>query len=126
MKAGKEEIAGLLAAVRWYVGLDHAARMRAYEEQVAWMIGALSVDPRLCAVRSFPNEAGQPLPRVEMTLDEAALGFTRDELLRRLSEGDPAVALAAADPGGVYINPQTLQPGEERIVVERILAVIRD
>ena len=126
MKAGKEEIAGLLAAVRWYTGLDHRARMDAYEEQVAWMIAALNVDIRLCAVRSFPNEAGQPLPRVELTLNEGALGMTRDELLARLYAGNPAVALAAAGTKGVFINPQTLQPGEERIVVERIQAVFRE
>ena len=28
MKAGKEEIVGLMAAVRWYLDLDHARLMR--------------------------------------------------------------------------------------------------
>jgi hypothetical protein len=38
-----------------------------------------------------------------------------------LREGRPSVALQPAGQNGVYINPQTLEPGQERIVVSRIL-----
>lgn len=125
MKAGKEEIVGLLTAVRWYLNLDHAALMRQYEDQVAWVVDALGRQPGFSARRSFPSEAGQPMPRAEVILDEAALGITRDALLDRLLQGVPAVALAPSGSDGVFVNPQTLRPGEEQIVVERILAIAR-
>jgi D-glucosaminate-6-phosphate ammonia-lyase len=120
MKVGKEEIVGLLTAVRRYLDLDHMQEIRTYEEQVAFILAAFAGAVHIQARRGFPSEAGQPMPRAELTLDEAGLGITRDELLKRLYEGTPAVSLAPAGEHGLYINPQTLRPGEEKIIVERI------
>jgi D-glucosaminate-6-phosphate ammonia-lyase len=124
MKAGKEEIVGLMTAVRWYLDLDHTALMQTYEYQVRCMVQAFTDVPGVTARRSFPNEAGQPMPRAELIFDETKLGITRDALLERLMEGDPAVSLAASGSNGVFINPQTLKPGEEKIVVERIQEIL--
>ena len=125
MKAGKEEIVGLMTAVKRYLGLDHAALLQRYEEQVAGVVAAFAEVSGVTARRNFPSEAGQPMPRAELTFDEARLGLTRDEVLRRLEQGEPSVSLAPAGTNGVYVNPQTLRPGQERIVVERIKAVLR-
>ena len=124
MKAGKEEIIGLMAAVRWYLSLDHAALMQTYEDQVGWIMAAFAGVERIRARRSFPSEAGQPMPRAELLFDELALDITRDEILRRLYQGSPAISLAPSGKDGLFINPQTLQPGEEQIIVERIKALI--
>ena len=126
MKAGKEEIVGLLAAVRRYVSLDHGALMNSYEEQVRYVIERLSPFGTLSVTRSFPSEAGQPMPRAEIILDEAALRISRDELLSRLRQGSPSVALAPSGDHGVFINPQTLGNGEEKIVVDRIISALAD
>jgi L-seryl-tRNA(Ser) seleniumtransferase len=126
MKTGKEEIVGLMAAVRWYLDLDHAALLQAYEDQVAWVAAAFAETPHVCARRSFPSEAGQPHPRAEIIFDEGALGMARDEVLRRLYQGEPAIFLSPAGESGVYINPQTLREGEERIIVARIKAILLD
>ena len=124
MKVGKEEIVGLLAAVKRYLALDHAAIMRVWEDQVQTVIAAFDGVPHVTARRSFPSEAGQPMPRAEIIFDEAGLGFTRDDILKRLRQGEPCIALAAAGTSGIFVNPQTLQPGQERIVCERLLEVI--
>ncbi|MGE5223719.1 MAG: aminotransferase class V-fold PLP-dependent enzyme [Omnitrophica WOR_2 bacterium] len=124
MKVGKEEIVGLMAAVRWYLDMDHARLMQAYEDQVSWIISAFAGRPYVTARRSFPNEAGQPMPRAELTFNEQAIGISRDEILRRLYCGSPAIHLAPGEKDGILINPQTLQPGQEKIVVERIEAVL--
>lgn len=81
------------------------------------VIDAFRQVPGVQARRSFPSEADQHMPRAELLFDQAALGLTRDAILERLLSGDPAVALAPSDAGGVFINPQTLRPGEEKIVV---------
>jgi len=124
MKAGKEEIVGLMAAVRWYLDLDHAARMQTYEDQVGWIIAAFTGMQHVSARRSFPSEAGQPMPRAEILLDEPRLGLSRDEVLRRLYAGSPAISLAPAGANGIFVNPQTLLEGQEKIVVERIKEIL--
>jgi hypothetical protein len=80
--------------------------------------------PGVTARRSFPSEAGQPMPRAELIFDEGVLGLARDEILQRLRLGEPSIALAAAGTSGVFVNPQTLQPGQERIVCEQLRAII--
>jgi L-seryl-tRNA(Ser) seleniumtransferase len=124
MKAGKEEIIGLMAAVRWYLDLDHEQIMKTYEDQVAWIISKFSEVQSVTAKRSFPSEAGQPMPRAELIFDELRLGISRDEILSRLFNGTPAISLAPAGEYGIYINPQTLQPGQEAIIVQRIQETI--
>jgi L-seryl-tRNA(Ser) seleniumtransferase len=124
MKVGKEEMAGLLAAVRRYVSLDHEARARYCEQTVAEWNAALNALPGVRARRDFPNEAGQPLPWSLVTIDPAAAGVGRDEVVARLEAGDPAIAVAPSGPNAIHLNPMTLEPGEERIVLERLTAAL--
>ena len=124
MKVGKEELVGLMTAVRLYLDLDHEALMRSYEDQVRTVIAAFSDHPHLSARRSFPSEAGQPMPRAEIAFDEQALGLTRDGVLAQLRAGDPSIVLAAAGDSGVFVNPQTLEPGQVQIIVDRIEQIV--
>jgi len=98
--------------------------MRTWEAQVQAVITAFDSVPGVSARRSFPSEAGQPMPRAEISFDEAVLGITRDDILKRLRGGEPSIALAAAGEHGVFVNPQTLQPGQERTICERLRAVL--
>ena len=124
MKVGKEELVGLMAAIKWTLGLDHEALMVSYEAQVQYVTDAFAGCSGVSAQRSFPSEAGQPMPRAEITFDEKALGLTRDEILAQLRTGRPSIALAAAGKSGVYVNPQTLQPGQVETIVARIKQII--
>lgn len=124
MKVGKEELVGLMTAVRLYLNLDHEALMQTYEDQVQAVIDAFAATPHVTARRSFPSEAGQPMPRAEIILDEAALGLTRGEVMAQLIEGQPSIALAEAGEAGLFVNPQTLTPGQERIIIDRILEIL--
>jgi len=64
------------------------------------------------------------MPRAEVIFDEQNLGLTRDEILTRLMEGEPSITLAGAGANGVFVNPQTLEPGQEKIIVDRIKEII--
>jgi L-seryl-tRNA(Ser) seleniumtransferase len=124
MKVGKEELVGLLTAVKWYLSLDHDALMDTYEEQVRYVVDALAGQPHTQTRRSFPSEAGQPNPRAEIVFDEAGLGMSRDQVLAQLRAGSPSISLAPAGESGIYVNPQTLKPGQERIIVGRLLEIL--
>lgn len=125
MKVGKEEMLGLLAAVERYLALDHDARAQFCEAAVQCWCDALNPVAGVAAERAFPNEAGQPLPRCRVTFDPSILGQTRDDVLRRLMEGDPAVSAAPAGDDGIFLNPMTLEAGEDTLVLNRLLAVLR-
>jgi D-glucosaminate-6-phosphate ammonia-lyase len=125
MKAGKEEIVGLMAAVRRYLDLDHDELMASYEDQVQRVVTAFSDCPNVDARRSFPSEAGQPMPRAEIILDGQSLGTRRDDILEELLSGEPGISLAPSGANGIYINPQTLRPGDIEIIIPRLAEILR-
>jgi L-seryl-tRNA(Ser) seleniumtransferase len=124
MKVGKEEMLGLLAAVERYLNLDHAARERYCEDTVRGWCEALNALPGLAAERSYPNEAGQPLPRCCLTIDASQTGITRDALVDALLAGDPAIAVAPYRESEIQLNPMTLEPGEEVLVLSRLCEIL--
>ncbi|HZP83103.1 MAG TPA: aminotransferase class V-fold PLP-dependent enzyme [Chthonomonadaceae bacterium] len=124
MKVGKEEMVGLLAAVRRYVNLDHAARAQNCEQIVADWNAALNRLPGVSACRDFPNEAGQPLPRSLVTIHADAAGVNRETVMKRLESGDPAIMVSAGGADSLLLNPMTLEPGEEKIVLERLIEAL--
>ncbi len=124
MKVGKEEMVGLLAAVERYVNLDHEARDKHCEAVVATWNAALNKLPGVTAVRDFPNEAGQPMAWSLVTIDAAAAGISRDEVIAQLEAGNPIIAVARAGRDAIHLNPMTLEPDEERIVLDRLAQVL--
>ncbi|HEX5500903.1 MAG TPA: aminotransferase class V-fold PLP-dependent enzyme, partial [Thermomicrobiales bacterium] len=93
MKAGKEEMAGLVVAIERYLALDHAAQSALWEATVQDWIDAVAGLPGIEARRQFPDEAGQPAPRARIDLDPAIAGITGAQLHQRLWEGEPGIAV---------------------------------
>jgi uncharacterized pyridoxal phosphate-dependent enzyme len=123
LKAGKEDIAGLVRAVELFLGQDHEAVEREWEHTVQDWIDDLSKVPGLAAVRDFPNEAGQPIPRARVTIDRNLTGLTGDEMIARLWDRDPRVCVLHADADSFYITPETLAAGDAKLVATAIVAV---
>ncbi|MEN9933797.1 MAG: hypothetical protein RLZZ387_376 [Chloroflexota bacterium] len=123
MKVGKEELAGMLAAVAWSLEQDEAALLAGYEATVAYWLAGLRGLPGVEVWRGYPSEAGQPHGRaIVRVLPES--GRTRDEVVALLWAGDPAVAVAPFDADMIALNPQTIEPGEERLVLDALLRAL--
>lgn len=125
MKVGKEEMLGMLAALERYLKLDHDKRENSCETIVQDWCDGLSGIAGISAVRDFPNEAGQPLPRTKVTFQADKIGQTRDEIMTALLSGDAAISVAPCGDDGIYLNPMTLEAGEEIIVLERLQAILK-
>ena len=122
MKVGKEEICGLVASVERYVGLDHEALTRTLTATVdEWAAGMNDLEG-VTARRLDVNEAGQPVPRLEVTLDAALLA---NHVITRLWEGDPRIAVLAGGDHHFFVTPDTLVPGEADVVLERLRTALR-
>ena len=125
MKVGKEEMLGLLAAVGRYLALDHEGRASQMEEIVTGWCSELNRLDGVQAVRAFPSEASQPLPRAQVHIDPAAVGRSRDQIVQGLLDRRPAVSVAPGPADSLYLNPSTLEDGEEEIVLTRLVEEIR-
>ncbi|MHB1296227.1 MAG: aminotransferase class V-fold PLP-dependent enzyme [Anaerolineae bacterium] len=124
MKAGKEEIMGLLAAVEaWVLGRDHAAEWRGWEAALAHIVTAVEGLP---TVRTEIRQPGisNVAPGLYVTWDAARLGWTPQTTQAALRAGEPAIAVNLRD-AGLLIMPTMLEAGEERIVARRLVEVLR-
>jgi seryl-tRNA(Sec) selenium transferase len=121
-KVGKEEIVGLLTALRLFVEDDHAARRARWRGLMQELVDGLAGLPH---ARVHLLDEGE-VPEVALDLDEAAAGVSALELMRRLEHGAPAVF---ADPESVdrrriLFNPMALKDGEPEQIAERVRAAL--
>jgi uncharacterized pyridoxal phosphate-dependent enzyme len=121
MKVGKEDMIGLLAAVEWYLAQDEADEARRFEAVVDHFVRWGRTRDDLTITRESFGEAGQPTPRAHIRLARAEPG-DRDALLASLRRSPPRIDLLADDEAGFYVAPETLLPGEEVLVTERLAA----
>jgi len=135
-KVGREETLGMLAAVETWVKRDHAAEWQTWLgwlDTIAKRVAA--VDGVKTAVRE-PNDLSNKSPSLAITWDAAALNVMGDEVAEELASTKPRIAVGAgggggraaqaAAPGatGITITAWQMQPGDDKIVAERVHAVL--
>lgn len=123
MKVGKEEMMGLLAAVEWALEQDEPRLLAGYEASVELWVQGLEGIPGLHAERVFPSEAGQPHGRAVVHLDAGAR-LDRDQLVDALWAGEPRIAVSTFGDDAIALNPQTLRPGEDQVVLHALRAAL--
>jgi L-seryl-tRNA(Ser) seleniumtransferase len=123
MKVGKEEMLGMLAAVQWLLGQDEAALLARYEAVVQGWLAGLTDVPGVHVERGFPSEAGQPHARAIVHF-RPPCPLDRDAVVAALWDGDPRVAVGTLGDDAIALNPQTLEPGEEMIVLAALRRVL--
>jgi uncharacterized pyridoxal phosphate-dependent enzyme len=127
MKVSKEDMIALLAAVERFVNLDHRAETREFERRIGVIEEALQGIASLQCERIVPAVANH-VPHLLIMWDEKRLRVTRDRLTRELMAGNPPIQIgrvSGTGDRGVLISVLTLQTGEERIVAERLRAILR-
>lgn len=127
LKVGKEELAGMLAAVQYTLAQDEDAMLQGYEAIVQNWIEALTGIAGVTAERGFPSEAGQPHARALVRLD-AGFHKTRDQVVDALKAGDVWIEVSAPgdEPDTIALNPQTVTRQEADIVAARLRQVLTD
>lgn len=127
MKVGKEEIAGLVAAVTRFVSLDHAALHSSWLQTVEGWRSSLSELPGIEAVTQLRNEAGQPVPRLHIVMadPDQARGA-----LDRIGQSQPKVVVLAdvrnGIPHGFWLSPDLLADGEDELVLSVVAGALRE
>lgn len=118
MKAGKEEIMGLLAAVEQWVARDHEAEWREWERRLQVMgDGATAFESVTTAVRT--PERSNVAPHLSIQWDADKVGVSASEVRRLLSEGQPRIEVSGGD-DGLTINPYMMEDGEAEVVARRL------
>lgn len=119
-KVGKEEIAGMFAAVERYLSVDHEAEWKDWERRIEVMEKILASVQGVELGRFVPDVANH-VPHLYLKWDERALKITKAECANQLREGEPSIEVLEDDyPHGMSVTPFMMKPGEELIVARRI------
>lgn len=126
-KVGKEEIVGLLVALKRYMERDVEAEIREWHEVVRALTKEINSIPGLHAEAAMPEGESRPLPAVHLTLDRSIETFDAHQLINALQAGDPMICVfeAHASKGLIVIYPDALCPGDTQIIVDRLSTIMR-
>ncbi len=126
MKVGKEEIAGLVVALRRFLGRDHAAERAAQEERLATILAAVAGLPGIRTERLGERDAPRAYPTGVIRIDEGVVEKSVAAVVNELIEGDPPVAVTQnfLHERGIGIVTALLKPGEAEIVAARLRVVL--
>jgi L-seryl-tRNA(Ser) seleniumtransferase len=133
MKVGKEEAMGMLAAVEMWGKRDHDAEWKQWTAWLDHISKRVSSVPGVTAEIRQPEGLSNRSPGLVIHWDTAKIGITGAEVSQMLYNTEPRVALNALPdfvtrPGsshtGVSITAYMMSPGDEKVVADRLYAVL--
>ena len=111
----------MLAAVEIALEKDETAKLQRFDEIVRWWEQALTEVPGMAIERVEESHIGQPIPRLILrSTDKAPL--TRDDLIARLWEQNPRIAVLPFEEDAIALNPHLLSDGDAERVVPGFIA----
>ena len=121
MKAGKEEIMGLLAAVEQWVKRDHEAEWKEWERRLGAIDSAVKA---FSSVETSVREPGRSnvAPVLQVSWNQESLPISGIEVQRQLAEGEPRIEVFAGQEG-FSIMPYMMEAGDDVVVAERLTEI---
>ena len=118
-KVGKEEIAGLLAALQIFTTRDEAAFASELRQRLQAIADALDKAASGLTVRLDPGASDTAIPTLELQVTGSA-----QQLSQTLQHGDPPVHLGEGrmDAGILTLNPLTVRKEDDSILVSCLRA----
>ena len=128
MKVGKEQAIGMLMAVEMWMQRDHKAewaRWRSWLDAIARHVSTIDgVTTSITETTELSNRT----PSLSIQWDPKRRGISGAAVARLLLEGEPRIATPGGrdrdGQTGISITPYMMAAGEEKIVAERIHAIL--
>ncbi|MCH7982550.1 MAG: hypothetical protein IIC28_01110 [Chloroflexi bacterium] len=122
-KIDRQEIVGVVAAVRRWMTLNHEERLDFAEGQSEAIIKPLKEIPGVTAELNTNIKAHQPFG-VFVSVDPDIVGFTNDDLVDKLKDGEPSIWTRVQD-GRLVLHVFGLGEGEAELVGNAIAAAVK-
>ncbi len=130
-KVGKEEALGMLMAVEMWFKRDHEAEWKQWQGWIDHIAKKVSAIDGVTTTVSQPNGLSNRMPTLHIRWPTARLGIAGDAVARQLFESAPRISLfpargrLAEGESGLTIGPYMMAPGDEQVVADRIVAVLK-
>lgn len=127
-KAGKEEIVGLITALRLYMKRDHAAERESCARRLRVLVERLEDTPHLTGEFLETGLFHRGLPMARVRIDEAGLGMDAYTFMRQLMAGSPSIHPLDRElaQGGILFNPFGLVEGDAERIAARCHEIVSE
>ena len=124
MKVGREEIAGLITALRAYAAGDDEADREAWMVLLDIVADELGEPDGVRVLRRL--NVAKPVPLLSIAVEPGRVGMTGYDVVAALLAGEPSIAVAEsyAEHDVVIVNPQNLTEEEATVVGRRLREVL--
>ncbi|MFN3973915.1 MAG: aminotransferase class V-fold PLP-dependent enzyme [Dehalococcoidia bacterium] len=120
-KVDRQEVIATVVALEEWFSMDHEERFALQERRIQTIAKALEGLPHITVQRLWERQG--PWLRLQISLDEKALGHTAGAVQQALRQGNPSIRVRA-DGNHLFVAVHTLREGEDRIVAERLRAAL--
>lgn len=125
-KVGKEEILGMVKALELFLKEDHDALAKEWQSRLERISGEITRVPGV-STSFFTPDIANHVPHMQITWDAARISLTPKEASKLLRSSKPSIAIGGGDERpGLGMNSFMLQPGEDKIVAERLARILRE
>lgn len=125
LKAGKEEIMGMLAAVEMWVKRDHKAEWAEWERRLDVIAKSVQrVSGVTATVRQPSADLSNRTPTLNIMWDAAKVGISGSDITKILLDTEPRIVFSGGGGGSISVTPYQMMPGDEKIVADRLYAVL--
>ena len=118
MKVDRQEIIGVVAALKAWFTMNHEDRIIGYDDKFSVIKDELE-SVRGIKVELTQNPTAWPF-RLEVTINPQEIAKNADQIRDELDQGNPRIWLGGSDPQTLIINVNELNEGDENIVADRL------
>ncbi|HXJ86609.1 MAG TPA: aminotransferase class V-fold PLP-dependent enzyme [Candidatus Binatia bacterium] len=124
-KVGKEEIIGMVKALELYLKEDHDALAREWQSRLERISQELTKIPGV-STEYFTPEIANHVPHMRIAWD-SRVSIAPKEVSKLLRNSKPAIVIGGGEgKPGLSMCSFMLQPGEDKIVAERLSHLLRE
>jgi uncharacterized pyridoxal phosphate-dependent enzyme len=123
-KVGKEEIIGMVKALELFLAEDHDALAKEWQGRLEAISQQLTKVPGVKTSFYTPDIANH-VPHMQITWDPS-IPLTAEQVSKALRNSKPSIVIGGGEgKPGLSMNSFMLQQGEEKIVAEQLVRVLR-
>ncbi|MEO7272630.1 MAG: aminotransferase class V-fold PLP-dependent enzyme [Vicinamibacterales bacterium] len=129
LKVGKEDAIGMLMAVEMWVKRDHDAEWKRWNGWLDHIAQRVATIAGVTTTVAQPNGLSNRTPSLRIVWERQKLGISGEAVVKLLFDGAPRITVDPARGGqpaqtGVAVTPYMMAAGDEKVIADRLVAIL--
>jgi uncharacterized pyridoxal phosphate-dependent enzyme len=122
MKVNKEEIFGMYAALKVYLGKDHKKEWQDWLDRIKYIAARVETIPSVKTETYVDPGPANAFPSMKISWDQNKVKTTPEEVVKALKEGEPSIVAGGRE--NLHVGVVLLRPEQVDIVAKRVKEIL--